>query len=105
MLGIKDNMKVEHVLPIAHTNANDTENMAQTSSDTPPPEPECYVCACFSGLTYKKFLHHVDVNKARTDPMLFQALQQKYFERKPLWKRILALRTLARVEYFEVSDP
>ena len=55
-------------------------------------------------MTYKKYLYHVDVNKARTDPELFVALQQKYIDWKPLWKRIFTLRNLARVEYFEVSD-
>lgn len=55
-------------------------------------------------MTYKKYLYHVPVNQARTDPELFVALQQKYFDWKPLWKRIFTLRNLARVEYFEVSD-
>ena len=59
---------------------------------------------CFPGITYKKFLHHVDVNKAANDSQLFYALQRSYYDWKPLWRRILTLRSLARVEYFEVSS-
>lgn len=65
--------------------------------------PDRYICVCFPGLTYKKYLHHVDANNAADDPQLFAALHQKYYSWKPLWRRVMTLRTLARVEYFEVS--
>ena len=105
VLGISDSRNVAHELPLTHTNPNGTDNLVQNSLNLTPSEPERYVCACFPGTTYKKYLHHVDANKARTDPLLFRALQRKYFDSKPLWKRILVLRTLARVEYFEVNNP
>lgn len=93
------------MLPLTHNRPIDqTQKVTQPHSDAPPPEPERYICVCFPGMTYKKYLYHVDVNKARTDPELFVALQQKYIDWKPLWKRIFTLRNLARVEYFEVSD-
>ncbi|KAL9610819.1 MAG: hypothetical protein Q9167_004488 [Letrouitia subvulpina] len=103
LLGTKEIRKVDHILPVSRDNTNDADNLAQSSLGSLPPEPDRYICACFPGTNYKKYLHHVDANKARTDPMLFQALQQKYFSWRPLWKRMLALRVLARVEYFEVE--
>ena len=104
-LGVRQTSIRDTVLPLTKNRSIDlTENVTQPSSELRPPEPERYICVCFPGMTYKKYLHHVDVNKARTDPELFVALQQKYFDWKPLWKRIFTLRSLARVEYFEVSD-
>lgn len=52
-------------------------------------------------MTYKKYLHHVDANKAIDDRQLFAALRREYFDSKPLWKRVVTIRALARVEYFE----
>ncbi|KAL9041638.1 MAG: hypothetical protein Q9214_004038 [Letrouitia sp. 1 TL-2023] len=103
LLGTKEIKKIDHVLPVSRDNVNDADNLTQSSLGSLPPEPDRYICACFPGTNYKKYLHHVDANKARTDPMLFQALQQKYFSWRPLWKRMLALRVLARVEYFELQ--
>ena len=80
-----------------------TDRSVQDQPNPQPPDPEMYVCALLSSLTYKTYLHHVDVNKAKTDPQLFLALRRKYFHCKPLWKRVFTLRSLARVEYFEVS--
>ena len=105
VLGIRQRSVPDTVLPLTNNCPSaQTENFTQPDSDLPPPEPERYICVCFPSMTYKKYLYHVDVNKARTDPDLFVALQEKYFDWKPLWKRIFTLRNLARVEYFEVSD-
>ena len=65
------------------------------------PEPERYVCACFSGMTYKKYLYHIDVNRNDTDPQLFAALQAEYHARRPFWRRLPTLCSLSRVDYFE----
>ena len=98
-------MRQDTVLPLTHNRPIDqTENVTQPHSDFPPPEPERYICVLFPGMTYKKHPYHVDGKKARTDPELLVALQQKYLDWKPLWKRIFTLRRLARVGYFEVSD-
>ena len=79
------------------------DDLARGNPEASIPGPDRYICVCFPGITYKKYLHHVDVNRAADDPMLFTALKRKYFDWKPLWRRVLTLRTLARVEYFEVS--
>lgn len=55
-------------------------------------------------MTYKKYLHHVDANKAIDDRQLFAALRQEYFDSKPLWRRVITIRALARVEYYEVLE-
>ena len=90
-------------LPHAVVPSSKADDLARGNPEAPNPGPDRYICVCFPGITYKKYLHHVDVNRAANDPMLFSALKRKYFDWKPLWRRILTLRTLARVEYFEVS--
>ena len=90
-------------LPMSNPLPTHFNYTTQYRAEIPPPDPEKYVCVCFPGMTYKKYLHHVDVNRAKDDPQLFLALQQKYYDWKPFWKRVLTLRTLARVEYFEVG--
>ena len=91
------------ILPMVNGPSALPNNLAEYQSEASISGPDRYVCVCFPGITYKKFLHHVDVNRAADDPQLFFALQRKYFDWKPLWRRIMTLRTLARVEYFEVS--
>lgn len=93
----------DDILPTTRQIPTQNDDFARDSPDALPSDPERYICACFPGMTYKKYLHHVDVNKARTDPQLFLALRQRYFDWKPIWKRVFTLRTLSRVEYFEVS--
>lgn len=88
-------------LPIANPNSQ-TDNQAQHPMPLPSPAPDRYVCVCFPGMTYKKYLHHVDANKAVNDRQLFAALRQEYFDSKSLWRNVVSLRTLAKVEYFEV---
>lgn len=83
-----------------HTESGDDAKLREEAST---PGPDRYICVCFPGITYKKYLHHVDVNKAADDPRLFLALQRKYYDWKPWWRRLLTLRSLSRVEYFEVN--
>lgn len=89
------------VLPVTN-HSSQNNHQARHRSNPPTPTPDKYVCVCFPSLSYKKYLHHIDANQATDDPQLFAALQQKYYDWKPVWKRIVTLRTLARVEYFEV---
>lgn len=93
----------EESLPHAVAPSDTADDLARSNPEASIPGPDRYICVCFPGITYKKYLHHVDVNRAADDPMLFSALKRKYFDWKPLWRRVLTLRTLARVEYFEVS--
>ena len=93
----------EDVLPQTKPMHTRSDNMAKAPGEASNPGPDRYICVCFPGITYKKYLHHVDVNRAADDPQLFSALQKKYYDWKPLWRRIMTLRSLSRVEYFEVS--
>ena len=93
----------EKLLPHIENPSTTSDDLVRGNPEAPISGPDRYICVCFPGITYKKYLHHVDVNRAADDPMLFSALKSKYFDWKPLWRRILTLRTLARVEYFEVS--
>ena len=90
-------------LPHTNTTSTGADDLTRARREASNQEPDRYVCVCYPGITYKKYLHHVDVNKAADDPQLFSALQKTYYDWKPLWRRVLTLRSLARVEYFEVS--
>ena len=90
-------------LPQTNLTSTGADDLARARGELVDAESDRYICVCFPGITYKKYLHHVDANKATDDPQLFSALQTKYYDWKPLWRRVLTLRSLARVEYFEVS--
>ena len=94
--------EIDDTLPITNPLPTKDDDMIQTRLNPADPDPERYVCVCFPGMTYKKYLHHVDVNKTIDDQQLFAAMQKKYYDWKPFWRRIFTLRTLVRVEYFEV---
>ena len=91
------------VLPHSWSMQTGSEDDVKLRREAPTPGPDRYICVCFPGITYKKYLHYVDVNRAADDPQLFLALQRKYYDWKPLWRRVITLRSLSRVEYFEVS--
>lgn len=93
---------IDETLPITNPSPTKADDINQTRQTPANPDPERYVCVCFPGMTYKKYLHHVDVNKTTDDQQLFAAMQQKYYDWKPFWRRMVTLRTLVRVEYFEV---
>ena len=94
--------ETDETLPITNPSPTKADDIMKTRLNPADPDPERYVCVCFPGMTYKKYLHHVDVNKTIDDQQLFAAVQNKYYDWKPLWRRIFTLQTLARVEYFEV---
>lgn len=94
--------EIDETLPITNPLPTKADDIIQTRLNPADPDPERYVCVCFPGMTYKKYLHHVDVNETIDDQHLFAAMQKKYYDWKPFWRRIFTLRTLVRVEYFEV---
>lgn len=97
-----DKRETDEILPITNPPPTKADDIIKTLLNPADPDPERYVCVCFPSMTYKKYLHHVDVNKTIDDQQLFAAMQKKYYDWKPLWRRIFTLQTLARVEYFEV---
>ncbi len=98
-----DKRETDETLPITNPSPTKADDIIKTRLNFADPDPERYVCVCFPSMTYKKYLHHVDVNKTIDDQQIFAAVQKKYYDWKPLWRRIFTLQTLARVEYFEVS--
>lgn len=76
----------------------------QCRLDSPSLDPERHVCGCFHSITYTKYLHHVDVNKATDDPQLFSALRQKYSQWKPIWRRILTFEHSQELSIFKYEE-
>ena len=95
--------ETDETLPVTKPLPTKADDMIQARLNPADPDPERYVCVCFPGMTCKKYLHHVDVNKTIDNQNLFAAMHKKYYEWKPFWRRMFALRTLVRVEYFEGS--
>ena len=98
----RNKREIDETLPITNPLPTKADDIIQARLNPADPDPERYICVCFPGMTYKKYLHHVDVNETTDDQQLFAAMQKKYYDWKPFWRRIFTLRTLVRVEYFEV---